>query len=175
MKAVDRNLNGGSPVESGRTNETQRASTTTGSAATAQAGGGDQVEFSNTLGSLARAMSTFNANHASKVQALDTQYRSGAYRADSRAISRSMVLASPPALAFSEEALERAVAALRQGRTGIEASRLQTGIRGAGRLLSSASHYYAGWLRVLAAMTGGYFSPGHGARMPGRRRTSLEG
>ncbi|MGA2273542.1 MAG: flagellar biosynthesis anti-sigma factor FlgM [Bryobacteraceae bacterium] len=91
MKVVDRNLNSGSPVESGRTQETQRASTTAGGATAAQAGGGDQVEFSNTLGSLARALSTFNADHASKVQALAAQYQSGTYRANSLATSQSMV------------------------------------------------------------------------------------
>ncbi|MGB7762049.1 MAG: flagellar biosynthesis anti-sigma factor FlgM [Bryobacteraceae bacterium] len=91
MKVVDRNLNGGSPVESGRTQETQRAGTKTGSVTNAQAGGGDQVEFSNALGSLARAMSTSNANQANKVQALAAQYRSGAYRTDSQAISRAMI------------------------------------------------------------------------------------
>jgi len=91
MKVVDRNLNSGSPVESGRAQETHRASTTTGSAAATQAGGGDQVQFSNTLGSLARAMSTFNANRASKVQALAAQYQSGTYRANSQATSRTMV------------------------------------------------------------------------------------
>ena len=91
MKVVDRNLNSGSPVESGRTQETQRASTTAGSGGATQAGSGDQVEFSNTLGSLARAMSTFNTNLASKVQALAAQYQSGAYRADSLATSRTMI------------------------------------------------------------------------------------
>jgi anti-sigma28 factor (negative regulator of flagellin synthesis) len=91
MKVVDRNLSSGSPVESGRTQETQRAGTTAGGAATTQAGNGDQVEFSNTLGSLARAMSTFNANHASKVQALAAQYQSGTYRADSLTTSRTMI------------------------------------------------------------------------------------
>jgi anti-sigma28 factor (negative regulator of flagellin synthesis) len=91
MKVVDRNLNSGSPVESGRTQETQRASTTAGSAATIRTGSGDQVEFSNMLGSLARAMSTFNTDHATKVQALAAQYQSGAYRADSLATSRTMI------------------------------------------------------------------------------------
>jgi anti-sigma28 factor (negative regulator of flagellin synthesis) len=91
MKVVDRNVNSGPPVESGRTQETQRAGATAGGATTARASGGDQVEFSSTLGSLARAMSTLSASHASKVQALTTQYRSGAYRADSLATSRTLV------------------------------------------------------------------------------------
>ena len=91
MRVFDRNLNSGSPVESGRTQETQRANTTAGGASATQAGSGDQVEFSNTLGSLARAMSTFNTNRASKVQALAAQYQSGAYHADSLATSRTMI------------------------------------------------------------------------------------
>ncbi|MGA2040423.1 MAG: flagellar biosynthesis anti-sigma factor FlgM [Bryobacteraceae bacterium] len=91
MKVVDRNLNGGSPVESGRTQETQRAGTTARGAPTGQASGGDQVEFSSTLGSLARAMSTFNAKSANRVQTLAVQYQSGAYQADSLSTSRTMI------------------------------------------------------------------------------------
>lgn len=91
MKVVDRNLSSGSPVESGRTQETQRASTTAGGAAAGRVSGGDQVEFSNTLGSLARAMSTFNTRQASKVQALAAQYQGGTYRADSLTTSGSMI------------------------------------------------------------------------------------
>jgi anti-sigma28 factor (negative regulator of flagellin synthesis) len=92
MKVVDRNLSGGSPVESGRTHETQRASGTTGAAATTQSSGsGDQVEFSSGLGSLARAMSTLNTNRANKMQAITAQYQSGAYRADSYSTSRTMI------------------------------------------------------------------------------------
>jgi hypothetical protein len=99
MKVVDRNLNSGSAVESGRAQETQRVSSSTGSAATTQPGsGGDRVEFSNALGSLARAMSTFSANAVSKVQSLAAQYQSGAYQANSAATSGAMIaqaLAAP--------------------------------------------------------------------------------
>ncbi|MGO9232103.1 MAG: flagellar biosynthesis anti-sigma factor FlgM [Bryobacteraceae bacterium] len=91
MKVVDRNLSSGSAVEAGRTQETQRTSSTTGSAATAQPSNGDRVEFSNTLGSLARAMTAFSASHASKVQSLAAQYQSGSYHPDSAATSRAMV------------------------------------------------------------------------------------
>ena len=59
MKVVDRNLDGGAPVESGRAQEAQRGGPTGGVGAVragGRTGGGDQVEFSNTLGSLARAM-----------------------------------------------------------------------------------------------------------------------
>jgi len=91
MKVVDRNLTGGAPVESGRAQEAQRTSPTAGGSSSTVSGGGDHVEFSNTLGSLARAMSTFNASRASKVQALAAQYQNGSYRADSLATSRTMV------------------------------------------------------------------------------------
>lgn len=99
---------------------------------------------------------------------------------------RSLVLASPEALASSEEALERAAAALRQGRNAWDwksageanrtgALRVQASIRRAGHLLSSASRHHAGWLRILSAMTGGYSPRGEAAPMPGVRRISLEG
>jgi hypothetical protein len=99
---------------------------------------------------------------------------------------RSLVLASPEALASSEKALERAAAVLRQGRNTrdwtsngesarIEASRVQASIRHAGCLLRSASRYHAGWLRILSAMTGGYSPRGEAAAMPGLRRISLLG
>jgi len=92
MKVVDRNLNGGSPVESGRTQETQRTGAANSrTSSSAQANSGDQVEFSSTLGSLARAMSNFNASRASKVQALAAQYQNGTYRANSQATSKAMV------------------------------------------------------------------------------------
>lgn len=91
MKVVDRNLNSGSAVESGRAQETQRASSTAGSTAATQSSNGDRVEFSNTLGSLARAMSAFGTNNANKVQALSAQYQSGTYQADAMATSRAMV------------------------------------------------------------------------------------
>ena len=91
MKVVDRNLNSGSAVESGRTQETQRASATTGNVAAAQSSAGDRVEFSNTLGSLARAMSAFGSGNTGKVQALATEYQAGTYQADSVATSRAMI------------------------------------------------------------------------------------
>jgi anti-sigma28 factor (negative regulator of flagellin synthesis) len=91
MKVVDRNLSSGSPVESGRAQEVQRAGSTSGGTTRTQASGGDKVEFSNTLGSLARAMSTFNASRASKVQGLAAQYQKGNYQPDSLTTSRSMV------------------------------------------------------------------------------------
>ncbi|MGB7762050.1 MAG: hypothetical protein WBL61_19620 [Bryobacteraceae bacterium] len=117
---------------------------------------------------------------------LDAASGLAAVRAEVEGACRSLVLASPEALACSEEALERAAAALRQGRTAwdwkaagkgarMEVSRLQAGIRRAGRLLSSASRYHAGWLQILSAMTAGYSPRGEAAPMPDTRRISLEG
>jgi hypothetical protein len=109
-----------------------------------------------------------------------------AVRADVEGACESLVLATPEALTCCEGALERAAETLRRGRTAwdwksageaarIEAAQLQAGIRRAGRLLSSASRYHAGWLRILSAMTSGYSARGDSAPMAGMRRISLEG
>jgi len=52
------------------------------------------VDLSAALGSLARAMSSFDASRAGRVQALAAQYQSGAYKTDSAATSRSMIAAA---------------------------------------------------------------------------------
>ncbi len=99
---------------------------------------------------------------------------------------RSLVLASPEALRRCEKALQQAAEALRQGQSAwdwrssgqtarTEVSRLQAGIRRAGRLLSSVYGYQAGWLRILSAMTGGYSPHGEAIPLPGLRCMSLEG
>lgn len=109
-----------------------------------------------------------------------------AVRVEVEGACRSLVLASPEALTCCERALARAAAVLRQGQSAWdwrsageaarkEASRLQAAIRHAGRLLSSASGYHAGWLRILSAMAGGYSSRGKAAPIPDMRRISLEG
>ena len=93
MRVVHQNLPGASAPETGRTAESQRAghesSVRTGGAP--QSPSGDRVELSNTLGSLARALSSYSSSRASRVQALAAQYRSGTYQPDSRATSRAMV------------------------------------------------------------------------------------
>lgn len=109
-----------------------------------------------------------------------------AVRVEVEGACQALVLASPEALTSAERALERAAEALRQGQAAWdwksaseaarkEAPRLQAGIRRAGRLLSSASNYHAGWLRILSVMTGGYSQRGEAAHLPGLRRISLEG
>jgi flagellar biosynthesis anti-sigma factor FlgM len=92
MKIYDQNLPGTSATESGRSQEAQRTGRAGGQAMGATAsGGGDQVELSDTLNSLSRAVSSYSASRGAKVQALAAQYQSGTYRVDSRATSRSMV------------------------------------------------------------------------------------
>lgn len=49
------------------------------------------MELSSTLGSLSRAMGSYSSSRDSQVQALATQYQSGAYKVDPAAISRGMV------------------------------------------------------------------------------------
>jgi hypothetical protein len=107
-------------------------------------------------------------------------------RAEVEGACRSLVLATPEELARCEKALGRAAAELRQGHTAWdwrstveaarnEAARLQTRIRLAERLLSSASRYHQGWLRILSTMTGGYSAQGTMSPLPDVRRISLEG
>jgi hypothetical protein len=118
--------------------------------------------------------------------AVDAARGLAAVRAEVEAACRSLAVASPEALLCCEGALGRAAGSLRQGQAAWdwessgdaarwEASRLQSAIRRAGRLLSSASRYHAGWLRILCAMTGGYSRRGEAAPMPGVWRMSVEG
>lgn len=93
MRIYDQNPVGpSSAAEPGRSQEAQRTgwanSQATGGTAS---GGGDQVELSDTLNSLSRAMSSYSENRSAKVQALAAQYQSGTYQVDSLATSRSMI------------------------------------------------------------------------------------
>jgi len=99
---------------------------------------------------------------------------------------RSLAVATPAALADCENALGRATGELRRGhatwdwKSGVgaaraERTRLQTRIRVAERLLSSAYRYHEGWLRILSTMAGGYSARGTASGLPDVRRISLEG
>ena len=99
---------------------------------------------------------------------------------------QSLILASPESLTASEGALARAVETLRRGQSAwdwksageaarSEASRLETGLRRAGRLIASASRYHAGWVRILSVLTGGYSPRGEPVSMPDMRSMSIEG
>jgi hypothetical protein len=92
MRIDDRNLNS-VPAESGRPQEAQRISREDGfrSSSGTASGGGDQVEFSSTLGSLSRAMGAYGAGREGQVAALAAQYSSGSYQPDSSATSRKMI------------------------------------------------------------------------------------
>jgi hypothetical protein len=109
-----------------------------------------------------------------------------AVRAEVEGACRSLVLATPEGVRACEGALKRAAEALRQGRrvwdwqpageaAKSETARLQIVIRRASRLLSNASQYHAGWLRILSAMTGGYSPKGEAVPISGMWRMSIEG
>jgi anti-sigma28 factor (negative regulator of flagellin synthesis) len=51
----------------------------------------DHVEFSNTMGSLARAVSSDQTGRASRIQALAAQVQNGTYQPSAQAISRGMI------------------------------------------------------------------------------------
>jgi anti-sigma28 factor (negative regulator of flagellin synthesis) len=92
MRVYDRDLTGTAAAESGRSQETQRTDrgTTSTSSATGSASG-DRVELSSGLASVARALTAYGSDRASKVQQLTAQFQSGNYRPSSSAISQGMV------------------------------------------------------------------------------------
>ncbi len=49
------------------------------------------VDFSSTLGTLSRAMTSFDTSRSSRVEALAAQYQSGNYTPDSMAVSRGLI------------------------------------------------------------------------------------
>jgi anti-sigma28 factor (negative regulator of flagellin synthesis) len=92
MKIYNQDPKGTSATETGRSEETPRIEGAGRQAVGAAAsGGGDQVELSDRLNSLSRAMSSYNASRSAEVQAIMAQYQSGSYRVDSLTTSRSLV------------------------------------------------------------------------------------
>jgi anti-sigma28 factor (negative regulator of flagellin synthesis) len=92
MKVYDQNLTGASSAGSSRTLETQRTERTdTGPSGGSRSAGGDRVELSGALGSLARAMAAFGSSRSDRIQALAQQYQSGTYQVDAFATSGGMV------------------------------------------------------------------------------------
>lgn len=90
MKVYDLNLTGA--AELGPSQEVQRTPQQNGQTARASSSAADDhVELSNTLSSLARAMSSYSDTRTAKVQALAAQYQSGSYKVDSQATSRAMI------------------------------------------------------------------------------------
>jgi anti-sigma28 factor (negative regulator of flagellin synthesis) len=90
MRVTNQNITGASTAGTSNTQDLQKSGNGPTSTATA-GGGGDTVELSSTMGTLARAMQSFGSSRQSMVQSLATQYQSGTYRVDSAAISRGMI------------------------------------------------------------------------------------
>jgi hypothetical protein len=92
MRIYDQSLTGTTAAGSGRSQETQKADrVATGAPPGAGGGSGDRVELSSALGSVSRALSSYNADRAGKVQALTVQYQAGRYQPSSLATSHGMV------------------------------------------------------------------------------------
>jgi|SRR5450432_2537209 hypothetical protein len=51
----------------------------------------DRIDFSSSLGLLARTLSTYETSRSTRVQALAAEYQGGQYRPDSAATSRALV------------------------------------------------------------------------------------
>jgi anti-sigma28 factor (negative regulator of flagellin synthesis) len=92
MKIYDVSTTGTSAVETGRTQESQRIGSESGSgAAKAGQSSRDHVELSSMLNSLSKAIATDGNNRSARVQALTAQYRSGNHEVNSAAVSRAMI------------------------------------------------------------------------------------
>ena len=91
MKVYDVHLTGPSASESGRPQEAQKADRESNSRPATGASSGDRVELSGTMARISRAVSSYSADRAGKVQALARQYQSGNYRPDSVHTSQGMV------------------------------------------------------------------------------------
>jgi anti-sigma28 factor (negative regulator of flagellin synthesis) len=92
MRIDDRNISGAAAEQSARARETEKAGSSAAGRETSSPGGfGDRVEFSEGLGQLAQAISSFGAERQERVQALASQYQSGGYKVDAGATSRAMI------------------------------------------------------------------------------------
>ena len=90
MRINDRNL-AGTASETARPQETQMVEAGRQTRSAATHGGGDRVEFSGSLGALARAVSSDQSSRASRIAALTAQVQAGKYQPDAAAISRGIV------------------------------------------------------------------------------------
>lgn len=96
MRVNDSNLTGVTSPESQRTTQTGEASATGrgGNIRTTSGHSGDTVEFSTSLDSLSRAMSSMGADRAERIQQLTAQYQNGTYQPDSVLTARGMIAES---------------------------------------------------------------------------------
>lgn len=91
MKVTTQDLSNLGAAGSSSAQATQNHGTSGGASNHHSLDANDQVQFSSTLGSLSRAMSTESASRQAKVQKLSTQYQAGTYQPRSAAISHGMV------------------------------------------------------------------------------------
>jgi hypothetical protein len=91
MRVYDQNLTGSSASQMGRAQQTERTDRSGGSEASSVPPGGDHVEFSRALGSLARAQTAAQSDRAARVQQLAAEYQGGRYLPDAAATGRAMV------------------------------------------------------------------------------------
>ena len=91
MKVYDVNLTGPSASEAGRSQEAQKADRESNSRPATGNSSSDRVELSGTMARISRAVSSYSADRASRVQALAQNYQSGNYRPDSVQTSQGMV------------------------------------------------------------------------------------
>jgi len=90
MRVNDHNALGTVAAETGRAPETSKVERG-GGQPDRVGSGGDRIEFSYTLGSLSRSLSSLSSQRAERVQALAADYQSGQYQPDALATSRAMV------------------------------------------------------------------------------------
>jgi anti-sigma28 factor (negative regulator of flagellin synthesis) len=90
MKVTSQDLSGLGAAGASGAHEVQKPAGD-GKSAGSAGKGSDRVDFSSTLGSLSRAMSSEGSTRQAKIQALTVQYQSGSYSADSAAIGRGLL------------------------------------------------------------------------------------
>jgi len=81
----------GTTAETGGAPEAQKLDRSDSSRSSAVDAGEDRVGLSATLGRISQALSSYNAQHASRVQALTAQYQQGQYQSDAQATSNAML------------------------------------------------------------------------------------
>lgn len=90
MKVTSQDLSGLGAAGASSAQEVQKGGGGSKSAGSGS-GGSDRIDFSSTLGSLSRAMTSEGSTRQAKIQAITAQYQSGAYTADSAAIGRGLI------------------------------------------------------------------------------------
>lgn len=91
MKIDDRNLNGPTAAESGRTSEMKDSNRGGPAASTDRPGSVDRAEISKVVERIAADLTTHAIERSQQVAKLAKQFSLGQYNADSRAVSRSII------------------------------------------------------------------------------------